>query len=321
MGLEVATWISQLVATNPLAGDKKNQGDDHFRLLKAVLQATFPNANRAYRFRTLSAKTSSGNIVEADDNSLLYCDASGGAFTLTLPTPSYAGWSVSIVLRTFEGNPVFVAPPSGTIRTPFGSAALIRCNVPCIKYEFVWSGSQFSRMSTGETAPGTIEYFAGPTLPPGYSVAAGQTLPRSDYPELFFAWGTQHGAPTGSTFSAPELRDRFIVGAGGTYALGDVGGAAANILAQSQLPNYTLPNTLGLDEHGGHQHVTLKSTLAPLSGGAQSVATVDPGGSAIGSGLATTGITITGGVQSGGSGEAIENRPPYMALHPAFRLC
>jgi len=41
MGLESATYISQLVATNPLATDPISQGDDHLRLIKSVLQAQF----------------------------------------------------------------------------------------------------------------------------------------------------------------------------------------------------------------------------------------------------------------------------------------
>ena len=47
MGLEAATYINGLVATNPAAGDQKSQGDDHIRLIKAVLQATFPNLTGA----------------------------------------------------------------------------------------------------------------------------------------------------------------------------------------------------------------------------------------------------------------------------------
>lgn len=48
MGLESATYISQLVATNPVgATDPKSQGDDHLRLLKSVLQSSFPNINAA----------------------------------------------------------------------------------------------------------------------------------------------------------------------------------------------------------------------------------------------------------------------------------
>jgi hypothetical protein len=47
MALETGTYISDLVATNPVAGDPKSQGDDHIRLLKSTIKATFPNINAA----------------------------------------------------------------------------------------------------------------------------------------------------------------------------------------------------------------------------------------------------------------------------------
>lgn len=45
MGLETATYVSQLVATNPTTSDPLAQGDDHIRLLKAVIKATLPTLN------------------------------------------------------------------------------------------------------------------------------------------------------------------------------------------------------------------------------------------------------------------------------------
>lgn len=48
MGLEVATFINQLVPTNPIgAVDPKSQGDDHLRLIKSTIQNTFPNITGA----------------------------------------------------------------------------------------------------------------------------------------------------------------------------------------------------------------------------------------------------------------------------------
>jgi hypothetical protein len=48
MGLEGATYISDLVVTNPVnATDSVSAGDDHLRLIKSVLKTTFPNANAA----------------------------------------------------------------------------------------------------------------------------------------------------------------------------------------------------------------------------------------------------------------------------------
>jgi len=45
MALESATFISQLVQTNPTASDPISQGDDHIRMMKVCLQTNFPNLN------------------------------------------------------------------------------------------------------------------------------------------------------------------------------------------------------------------------------------------------------------------------------------
>lgn len=45
MSIETANFISDLVPTNPLAGDPISQGDDHIRMIKAALQKTFPDAD------------------------------------------------------------------------------------------------------------------------------------------------------------------------------------------------------------------------------------------------------------------------------------
>lgn len=47
MALETATYITQLVATNPVHTDGLSQADSHMRLIKAVLLTTFPALNAA----------------------------------------------------------------------------------------------------------------------------------------------------------------------------------------------------------------------------------------------------------------------------------
>ena len=47
MGLESATYISDLNASNPLANDAISEADDHIRLLKSTIKASFPNVNGA----------------------------------------------------------------------------------------------------------------------------------------------------------------------------------------------------------------------------------------------------------------------------------
>ena len=45
MGLESGTYIDSLVATNPLGTDNRSQGDDHIRLLKSTIKASFPDVD------------------------------------------------------------------------------------------------------------------------------------------------------------------------------------------------------------------------------------------------------------------------------------
>lgn len=47
MALESATYISDLVSTNPTSSDNLSQGDEHLRLLKSTLRSTFPNVSGA----------------------------------------------------------------------------------------------------------------------------------------------------------------------------------------------------------------------------------------------------------------------------------
>lgn len=70
MGLEVATYINQLVTTNPVgASDPVSQGDDHLRLLKTVLKNTFPNLTGAMTMTqaqlNAAAQTNVGNTFTA----------------------------------------------------------------------------------------------------------------------------------------------------------------------------------------------------------------------------------------------------------------
>jgi len=47
MALESTTYISGLVVTNPTSSDNISDGDNHIRLLKSTVKATFPNVDGA----------------------------------------------------------------------------------------------------------------------------------------------------------------------------------------------------------------------------------------------------------------------------------
>jgi len=47
MALETGSFLDDLVITNPVIGDDLSQADDHMRLIKTVLKASFPNISAA----------------------------------------------------------------------------------------------------------------------------------------------------------------------------------------------------------------------------------------------------------------------------------
>lgn len=67
MGLEAATYISQLIATNPLGSDDRSTADDHIRLVKAVLKSTFPNITGAMNATQAELNVLAGSGVTAAD--------------------------------------------------------------------------------------------------------------------------------------------------------------------------------------------------------------------------------------------------------------
>ena len=151
--------------------------------------------------------------------------------------------------------------------------------------------------------------------------------------------GATNAVPSGwalcnGTNGTPDLRDRFIVGAGSTYAVGATGGAATVTLNESQIPGHTHVISATTASAGAHTHTATVSdpghvhtALQPISG-----STSASGGSFGGqdntraTGSSTTGITVSissagdhthvvsASAATTGGGQAHENRPPYYAL-------
>ena len=151
------------------------------------------------------------------------------------------------------------------------------------------------------------------------------------------------------TNGTPDLRDRFIVGAGGGYDVGDTGGLDSVTLTTSQLPSHSHGSgTLSASSAGSHSHGS--GTLSTNTTGSHThnydylspagKSRAAPDGAHIG---LTTGTTtasgshshsisgstasggshthsITGSTSSVGSGEPHENRPPYYALAYIMKL-
>lgn len=151
--------------------------------------------------------------------------------------------------------------------------------------------------------------------------------------------GAINAVPTGwrlcdGTNGTPDLRDRFIVGAGSTYAIGNTGGSATVTLNESQIPGHTHVISATTASAGAHTHTATitdpghtHTALQPITG-----STSASGGGLTGQGStrdtssSTTGISVSissagdhthsvsASAATTGGGQAHENRPPYFAL-------
>lgn len=134
--------------------------------------------------------------------------------------------------------------------------------------------------------------------------------------------GAVSAIPTGwvlcnGSNSTPDLRDRFVVGAGSTYAVDATGGAATVTLSEANMPahNHTASSSsTSTVNDPGHSHPF--AGVQPSSGEGRSDRTSVPVTKNTSS--ATTGISVSTStsttIGNTGSGTAHENRPPYFAL-------
>jgi microcystin-dependent protein len=108
----------------------------------------------------------------------------------------------------------------------------------------------------------------------------------------------------------PDLRDRFIVGAGSTYAVDATGGSADSIL-----PTHTHGATsTSTVTDPGHLHQNFVQFVGASSGGSRAVP--ETSGTAYNTSSASTGITVATTTTNANAGVSATNGnlPPYYAL-------
>lgn len=99
-----------------------------------------------------------------------------------------------IVIEHQESNQAFVKP---------GRAG----------FHIIKDGSKWRLIGANPKAEvGLVQHFAAQRAPRGYVICDGRAYSRTAFADLFEAIGTTFGAPSGSTFSVPDLRSEFIRG-------------------------------------------------------------------------------------------------------------
>jgi microcystin-dependent protein len=140
------------------------------------------------------------------------------------------------------------------------------------------------------------------SIPPGWALCDGGT----------------YTAPDGTQVTTPNLKDRFIVGAGGSYSVGATGGEAFHTLTVNEIPSHSHAASCSTD--GAHTHIYSKGQYVNNGQGGTGYGVwaatpyVDTATSSSGAHSHTITIGSTGG------GQPHENRPPYYALAFIMKL-
>lgn len=174
-------------------------------------------------------------------------------------------------------------------------------------YKFILQDSAGSTIATYDNLYGILG-----TIP-----AASSTLPTG----MILLWSGSIGSiPSGyllcdGTNSTPDLRDRFIIGAGNTYSVNQTGGSADAIVVSH---NHTATSTSTVTDPG-HIHTFPNSTSAQRGldlGGTATLTAGSEQSASITSNSATTGVTVATSttVATSGTSGVGQNIPPYFAL-------
>jgi len=140
----------------------------------------------------------------------------------------------------------------------------------------------------------------------GVQASVGTTIPTG---VISLWYGAIGSVPTGwylcdGSNGTPDLRSRFVVGAGSTYSVNATGGSADSIVVSH---THTASSVV---TDPGHNHTV--NAGANVSNSLNSGGTVNLGST--NTGTATTGITVATTITSAGVSGTNANLPPYYAL-------
>lgn len=295
MGLESATYINDFITSNPAATDQKAQGDDHLRLIKAAVKATFPNASKPFYLPNgTSLQTSTVTVAATDDNKLYPVSCEAAARTVNLPQGStvYDGFTVHIVKADHSNNALTIdGYSSETVNGALTATLWQRYQKASVQ----WVASLSAWIAEISDVPpiGIVSPYSGTTAPTGWVLMNGQTIgnassgatgrANADCRGLFYhLWanyanakatvGGGRGASAQADFDANKTIVVLSMQGRVWAGLDDMGATAAGVIGS------VITNDTTNGETGGTETITLSSAESGQKAtGTVSVSISDPG--------------------------------------------
>ena len=232
--------------------------------------------------------------------------------------------------NTTGGYAITIGTSGGSVVTvPNGVATLVFCDATNTYSGISGSSGNFSipgneSISGNSTITGNLSV-GGTTTLTGNATAPTQSSSDNSTQLATTAYVLANGVPSGAIMlwsgssgsipsgwylcngsnSTPDLRDRFIVGAGSTYSVGGTGGSADAIVV-----SHTHTATSSVTDPG-HFHTVFANPGGGSGafGGGSSASPTN-----INTDTKTTGISVSTSVSTTGSSGTNANLPPYYAL-------
>lgn len=265
MTVESASFLSALNTALPDGGDGKSEGDNHIRLVKAVLQATFPGlAGRAFRIQTKSAGYS---LAATDNMTAVVVSGSGITIATAAAIATLGNGFIAMIYAsthdvTFDPNSTEQVNGANTYVIKAGDAAMVIAGASAWTAFALISQARVAALEAAAAAVvpisvGMILPYGASSPPAGFLLCNGQLVSTTTYAELYTKIGTQFniGGEGAGLFRIPDFRRAVPVGytvdgnsdyfgSGTAIAMGGRTGTERVTLTAGQMPVHSHQITL-----------------------------------------------------------------------------
>lgn len=271
MALEAGSFVEDLVITNPLSGDFKSEGDDHLRLLKTAIKATFPGmAGAAWR-----VQDKAGYTVLATDNMSVIRSTGAGSIALTAAATlgnkfCFAYFNSHSAAILIDPNGAELINGGASLSVEAGNGALVFCSGTAFYAIAVAASASFGKQTiylpasswtprtTNGPAPGLVELATNKVMLP--SLDFDQTTSEAAQFLLFMPKSWDEGT---LTFKAVWTT---TAGAGGATVVWKIGAVA---LSDDDPLDSAIGTEISVSDillAANDVHITAESTAITIAG-------------------------------------------------------